>query len=83
MSHVETDRELLDSIRRGDPGALEEFMRRYGGRISAFGMLVCGEREDAKHERFNCYGPLARIMRASTSWRDSYCRRAAPQCWPR
>ena len=48
MSHVETDRELLDSIRRDDPGAFEEFVRIYGGRIYAFGMRVCGEREDAK-----------------------------------
>jgi RNA polymerase sigma-70 factor (ECF subfamily) len=48
MSHVETDRELLDSIRRDDPGAFEEFVRRYGGRIYAFGMRVCGESEDAK-----------------------------------
>jgi RNA polymerase sigma-70 factor (ECF subfamily) len=48
MSHVETDRELLDSIRRDDPGAFDEFVRRYGGRIYAFGMRVCGESEDAK-----------------------------------
>ncbi len=48
MSHVETDRELLDSIRRDDPGAFEEFVRIYGGRIYTFGMRVCGEREDAK-----------------------------------
>lgn len=48
MSHVETDRELLASIHRDDPGAFEAFVRRYGGRIFAFGMRVCGETEDAK-----------------------------------
>jgi RNA polymerase sigma-70 factor (ECF subfamily) len=47
-SHVEADRHLLDRIRRDDPGSFEEFVRRYGGRIHAFGMRVCGEREDAK-----------------------------------
>jgi RNA polymerase sigma-70 factor (ECF subfamily) len=48
MDHVETDRRLLDSIRRDDPAAFEEFVRRYGGRILGFGMRVCGESEDAK-----------------------------------
>jgi RNA polymerase sigma-70 factor (ECF subfamily) len=48
MSHIESDRRLLDSIRRDDPAAFEEFVRRYGGRILGFGMRVCGESEDAK-----------------------------------
>ena len=48
MSQIETDTELLESIRRDDPGAFEEFVRRYGGRILGYGMRVCGEREDAK-----------------------------------
>lgn len=48
MGQVETDSKLLDSIRRDDPGAFDEFVRRYGGRIYAFGMRVCGESEDAK-----------------------------------
>jgi RNA polymerase sigma-70 factor (ECF subfamily) len=45
---VEIDRELLAGIRRDDPGAFEELVRRYGGRIYGFGMRVCGESEDAK-----------------------------------
>ena len=48
MSQLETDRDLLERIRRDDPGAFEEFVRRYGGRIYGFGMRVCGESEDAK-----------------------------------
>jgi len=48
MTRIETDRELLDGIRRDAPGAFEEFVRRYGGRIYGFGMRVCGEVEDAK-----------------------------------
>ena len=48
MSHVEADRELLESIRRDDPGAFDEFVRRYGGRIYGFGVRVCGAREDAQ-----------------------------------
>ena len=48
MSQLDADRQLLDSIRRDDPGAFEEFVQRYGSRIYGFGMRVCGEREDAK-----------------------------------
>ena len=48
MSQIESDRRLLDGIRRDDPAAFEEFVRRYGGRILGFGMRVCGESEDAK-----------------------------------
>jgi len=39
---------LLSRIREDAPGAFEEFVSRFGGRIYAFGMKVCGEREDAK-----------------------------------
>jgi len=48
MSQLEADRHLLASIRRDDPGAFEEFVHRYGGRIYGFGMRVCGEREHAE-----------------------------------
>ena len=48
MDRLEADRRLLESIRRDDPAAFEEFVRRYGGRIFGFGMRVCGEPEDAK-----------------------------------
>jgi len=39
---------LLSKIRADAPGAFDEFVKRYGGRIYAFGMKFCGEREDAK-----------------------------------
>ena len=48
MANLEADRQLLEGIRRDDPGAFDEFVRRYGGRIYGFGMRVCGEREDAR-----------------------------------
>ena len=40
--------ELLSRIRADAPGAFDEFVARFGGRIFAFGMKFCGEREDAK-----------------------------------
>jgi len=40
--------ELLSRIREDAPGAFDEFVTRFGGRIYAFGMKFCGEREDAK-----------------------------------
>src|SRR5512137_3046068 len=39
---------LLSRIRADAPGAFDEFVARFGGRIYAFGMKFCGEREDAK-----------------------------------
>jgi RNA polymerase sigma-70 factor (ECF subfamily) len=40
--------ELLSRIRTDEPGAFEEFVSRFGGRIYAFGMKFCGDREDAE-----------------------------------
>lgn len=48
MNRLETDRRLLEGIRRDDPAAFEAFVREYGGRIYGFGLRVCGETEDAK-----------------------------------
>lgn len=48
MKTAEADAHLLDAIRRNDPAAFEDFVRRYGGRILGFGMRVCGEQEAAK-----------------------------------
>jgi len=48
MDPLETDRQLLEAIRRDDPAAFEEFVRRYGSRIYGFGVRVCGEPEAAK-----------------------------------
>ena len=44
MSGIEADRQLLDGIRRDDPGAFEEFVRSLRRpKIYGFGMRVCGE----------------------------------------
>jgi len=40
--------ELLSRIRADAPGAFDAFVARFGGRIYAFGLKFCGEREDAK-----------------------------------
>jgi RNA polymerase sigma-70 factor (ECF subfamily) len=42
------DATLLARIRDEAPGAFEAFVERFGGRIYAFGVRFCGEREDAK-----------------------------------
>lgn len=39
---------LLERIRRNDPGAFDQLVDEYGGRILGFGMRMCGEREDAQ-----------------------------------
>jgi RNA polymerase sigma-70 factor (ECF subfamily) len=48
MADVDADRTLLDRIADDEPGAFDQFVARYGGRIYGFGMRVCGEREDAR-----------------------------------
>jgi RNA polymerase sigma-70 factor (ECF subfamily) len=40
--------ELLERIRRDEPGAFDQLVDEYGGRILGFGMRMCGEREDAQ-----------------------------------
>jgi len=48
MEGAEQDAALLEGVRRNDPAAFEQFVRRYGDRIFGFGVRVCGEREDAR-----------------------------------
>jgi DNA-directed RNA polymerase specialized sigma24 family protein len=48
MRSTSDDASLLARIRADAPGAFDEFVKRFGGRIYAFGMKFCGEREDAK-----------------------------------
>jgi len=40
--------DLLKRIHRDEPGAFEHFVQAFGDRIFAFGMRVCGDREDAQ-----------------------------------
>lgn len=42
------DLELIEALRRGDTGAADRFLQAYQERIFAFGMMVCGHREDAE-----------------------------------
>jgi RNA polymerase sigma-70 factor (ECF subfamily) len=40
--------ELLARIQRDEPGAFDQLVDEYGGRILGFGIRMCGEREDAQ-----------------------------------
>jgi len=40
--------DLLRRIKQNEPGAFEHFAHVFGDRIFAFGMRVCGDREDAQ-----------------------------------
>lgn len=66
--------ELLSRIREDAPGAFDEFVTRFGGRIYAFGMKFCGEREDAKDvlqdTLLQAYRSLRQLEHAEamTSW---------------
>ncbi len=42
------DAELLEKIRRDEPGAFDAFVAAYGDRIYGFGRRVCGDSEDAR-----------------------------------
>ena len=77
LSVVEKDpdsAELLSRIREDAPGAFDEFVTRFGGRIYAFGMKFCGEREDAKDvlqdTLLQAYRSLRQLEHAEamTSW---------------
>ena len=43
-----TDERLLEAARGNEPGAFDAFVDRYGGRLLAFGVRMCGHREDAE-----------------------------------
>jgi len=43
-----TDEELLEAVKRDDPGAFDAFVDRYGRRLMAFGLRMCGHHEDAE-----------------------------------
>ena len=66
--------ELLSRIREDAPGAFDEFVTRFGGRIYAFGMKFCGDREDAKDvlqdTLLQAYRSLRQLEHAEavTSW---------------
>ena len=43
-----TDEQLLEAVKRDDPGAFDAFVDRYGRRLMAFGVRMCGHHEDAE-----------------------------------
>ncbi|RMG45172.1 MAG: sigma-70 family RNA polymerase sigma factor [Acidobacteria bacterium] len=43
-----TDAQLLEAIRERRAGAFDAFVERYGKRLLAFGLRMCGHREDAE-----------------------------------
>lgn len=45
---TDDDRRLIDAIRAGDPGSFDAFVERFGSMILAFGLRMCGHREDAE-----------------------------------
>ncbi len=42
------DARLLEALRAGDPAAFDQFVERFGSMILAFGLRMCGRREDAE-----------------------------------
>ncbi len=48
MPTSETEIALIERIQRGDEDAFDEFVSLFGGRLYAFGLRICGEREDAR-----------------------------------
>jgi RNA polymerase sigma-70 factor (ECF subfamily) len=42
------DARLLEAVTAGEPGAFDAFVERYGRRLFAFGLRMCGHREDAE-----------------------------------
>jgi RNA polymerase sigma-70 factor (ECF subfamily) len=47
-SPSQPDLELLAAVRVGDPAAFDRFVDRFGPMILAFGLRMCGHREDAE-----------------------------------
>lgn len=62
-----SDAELLAAIERGDDGAFDVFVERYGRRLFAFGVQMCGHHEDAE-DVFQ--ETLLRAFRSLASVRD-------------
>lgn len=48
MPEQETDKQLLEAVRQGDAGALEQLLARHEKQVYRFGLRMCGSEEDAK-----------------------------------
>ena len=68
------DEAVLRSVQENEPGAFDRFVDRFGNRIYAFGMRMCGHREDAEdvfqETLVTAYRKLSTLRepRALTSW---------------
>ncbi|HET9958870.1 MAG TPA: sigma-70 family RNA polymerase sigma factor [Polyangiaceae bacterium] len=59
----ETDETLLERIRGGDPGALDQLIERHQQKLYRFGMKMCRDPEDAKDVLQDSLLALARSIR--------------------
>jgi len=65
---------VLRDVQQGVPGAFDRFVETFGNRIYAFGMRMCGQREDAEdvfqETLVTAYKSLASLRepKALTSW---------------
>jgi len=48
MTETINDAQLLEAVSNDAPGAFDAFVDRYGKRLLAFGLRMCGQREDAE-----------------------------------
>jgi RNA polymerase sigma-70 factor (ECF subfamily) len=78
------DEAVLHAVRRGDPGAFERFVERFGQRIHSFGMRMCNQREDAEdvfqETLVTAYRKLSTLREAAalTTW---LYRIVTNACW--
>jgi RNA polymerase sigma-70 factor (ECF subfamily) len=83
MSGALDDQGLLDGIRQGKPEAFDALIERYGRRLFAFGMRMCGHRQDAEDvfqdTLLKAYQGLERL-RDSGAVRTWLYRVASNQC---
>ncbi len=80
------DEVILEAIRSGEASAFDRFVDRFGGRIYAFGIRMCGQREDAEdvfQETLLAVFKKIQTLRepgALTTW---LYRVVANSCWSR
>lgn len=43
-----SDEQILEAVKRGEPHAFDAFVERYGARLRAFGIRMCGHMEDGE-----------------------------------
>lgn len=82
----EAEEAVLAAVQAGEPGAFDRFVDRFGNRIYAFGMRMCGQREDAEDvfqdTLITAYRKISTLREsgALTTW---LYRIVANTCWSR